>query len=535
MTQYSRTEQLLERLAGGRSVSSQLGAGRVALVVAPDHAGDPQSQLITTFMANLAGRLYPVVRQLDVYLPPEALLSASVPRWTGRTLRETMERFFAALNPTATCSVRTGTPDGDYEVTVVIGGTADFTGTLFVGATGWIAQISTESYVAVSGLPNPVGAYTAATFGVAEIWKQLLVPYAELFPGTPIRPLRGSCCFSAYDYRHDSSGPNPDLPLTVALSRLTAIGLGAGGTAAMYTLASLPDIRGEMVLVEPDEVTESNLNRLVAADAADASGLRPKVEIVTASFQQFRQMIVQPRRAAFDDVRDSLDPRDFERVLAAVHSRAARHSIQAETPRIIWDGAATSTGEFFVWRVLFGQTQCLACRLAPEERSPERQKARQLERQFGQSVAVWLRKIRDNEPFTPGEVAALEQRLQDLDSEARPPHVGQRFGDWDAEQCGRLQLPDPDDEIPVPFAPVLAGVLLAGEIFKEEFFAGAPLAGSYWNALLGQFMMRNAPRSPPRRPDCPICGQQAFHDQYSRRWSAADNPLAGNLTGNHGS
>jgi hypothetical protein len=429
-----------------------------------------------------------------------------------------VERFFAALKPSASCSVRAGTPDGNYEVTVVIGSYARFHGTLFVGAKGWIAQISTDSSVAVSGLPNPAGAYSAAAFGVAEVWKQLLAPNAQLFPDTPIRPLRGSCCFSAYDYRHDSSGPNPDLPPLVALSRLTVIGLGAGGTAAMYTLASLPDIRGEVTFVEPDEATLTNLNRLVAADTADASGSRPKVEIVTALFQQCCQMKVHPLQAAFDDVRDSLDRRDFERVLAAVHSRAARHSIQAETPGIIWDGAATSTGEFFVWRVLFGQTQCLACRLAPEERDPERQKARQLERLLGQPEVVWLRKIRDNDPFTAGEVVELEERLQVLDSDARPPHVGQRFGDWDAEQCGRLHLPDPDDEIPVPFAPVLAGVLLAGEVIKEELFPEAVLAGSYWNALLGQFMMRNFPHSPPRRPDCPICSQQAFHDQYARRW-----------------
>ncbi|MBW3595886.1 MAG: ThiF family adenylyltransferase [Planctomycetes bacterium] len=517
MTQHSRTERLLERLAGERGIAGQLGAGRVTLVVPAHEAANPQAQLIATFTANLAARLFPVVRQLNVHLPRDAILTASVPRWTGSTLGGSLTRFFRALDPSVTCAVNSGQAADDNDVTVVFGSAGDVPATVYAGGTGWVAQLSTEGHVPIAGSPNPVGAYTTAAFTVAEIWKQLLAPYGYLFPYVPMFPLHGDFAFSAFDYRHKADGPNPELPDSFSLGRLTTIGLGAGGAGAAYTLASLPDLRGQMRLIEPDEATLSNLNRLVVADAGDVRKKQPKVSIVAELLRRFPQLSVEPHASAFDAVRPSLRPTDYARVLAAVHSRAARHSIQLETPSVLWDAAATSTGEFHVWRVAFGRTQCLACRLASEDRDPEREKSRQLETLLGQPAAVWLRKIRDNERFTKTEAAALATALNEIASEAAPPTEGLRFGDWEAEQCGKLDLPDPDDEIPIPFAPVLAGVLLAGEVLKEAIFPRDVLNGTYWNTLVGRFMPQNQPRCPGPRPDCPICAKPAFHEQHARR------------------
>jgi hypothetical protein len=130
----------------------------------------------------------------------------------------------------------------------------------------------------------------------------------------------------------------------------------------------------------------------------------------------------------------------------------------------------------------------------------------------------WLRKIRDNAPFTERDIEILRPRLQQLDAGVSVPLIHQRFGDWEAEHCGKLRLPDPDDEIPIPFAPVLAGVLVAGEILKQELFAHAVLDSYYWNTLVGEFMRRNRARRPTPNPHCPICSKRAYRDQYRRRW-----------------
>ena len=96
----------------------------------------------------------------------------------------------------------------------------------------------------------------------------------------------------------------------------------------------------------------------------------------------------------------------------------------------------------------------------------------------------------------------------------------QRYGDWEASQCGRLPLPEDDEEIPIPFSPVMAGVLLAGEVIKEHYFPDAVLDSCYWNTLLGQFMPYNQAVRKLPRSGCCFCSDSDYLAQYNRRWLA---------------
>ena len=62
-----------------------------------------------------------------------------------------------------------------------------------------------------------------------------------------------SLAFSTYSYLVGIGQPNPPLPESVELGRLSFIGLGAGGGAFAFTLASLKGLRGTLNLVEPAE------------------------------------------------------------------------------------------------------------------------------------------------------------------------------------------------------------------------------------------------------------------------------------------
>ena len=197
-----------------------------------------------------------------------------------------------------------------------------------------------------------------------------------------------------------------------------------------------------------------------------------------------------------------------------------------ETPRIIWDAGATETGEFWVWRVLFAQSECLACRFRENGRNPERAKALQLSQVLGLTQDEWLARLRNNTQFTDEDVKSIHLFIGDAITAFALPRAGQRFGDWEVEQCGKLVLLDVEDEIPIPFAPVTAGVLIAGEVIKHEMFPDFTLDSYYWNTLIGQFMHRNRPTRRPPRTDCPICQSKAFRSQYARRWG--DEALAYN-------
>jgi hypothetical protein len=384
-----------------------------------------------------------------------------------------------------------------------------------------MATVSPLTPVSVRGGPNPVGAYAAACMGAAELWKRLLQPVAGMFPGVPIIPTPRELSFSTFTYTADSVGANPDLPERIDIERLTMVGLGAGGGAAAYTLASMGRVHGALTVVEPDEVTHTNLNRLVIADAHDAEAERPKAELAGLLFALSPGLLVETFSTSYSKAATRLRPEDYRHVVATVHSRETRRELQYETPMVLWDAAATEHGDFWIWRMILGTTLCMHCKHPAGATDPEEGKAAQLAALLGLNAGLWLRKIRENERFTEDEIAGMATHTGDVDSAFALPRVGQRYGDWEADQCGRLNLPDAEEEVPIPFAPVIAGVLLAGEIVKEHHFPNAALDSYYWNTLVGQFMTGNRPQRRLPNPNCQFCHDPVYGEQYRRRWGAA--------------
>jgi hypothetical protein len=519
--QADRTVALLERLArpvvDPRPLQEMLAPGRVAIVLDPAIAGESQAQLVFSFAVNLLARLYPIVQSLEVVAPPVAV-GTRLPRWAGVTIDEHARYLLGAVNPPVVWTVP-GRQQGDASCALVVGtASTRAAATVFVGSDGWLAGVSPTGPVPVTPRLNPVGAYAAACLGVGEVCKRLLTRHRELFDGTPIIPIGGPLAFSTFTYQADAAGPNPDLPAAVDLQRLTLVGIGAGGGALAFTLASLPDLRGVLRLIEPDEVIDPNLNRYVWADAEDAIARRQKAEVAAALFDGLRHVTALADPRPYHDVAPTLASADYRYVVAAVHSREARRELQLETPMVLWDAGATDHGEFVVWRMSLGTTECMYCKHPSGQGDPEHDKAVQLADLLGLSIETWIGKVRDNEVFREDEIAVIAGRAARSGISIDSPRPGQRYSDWEQAQCGKLRLPEADDEIPFASAPVMAGVLLAGEVIKEHHFPDAILDSYYWNTLLGRFMIRNQPRRRPPRGDCTFCHDEVYLGQSRRRW-----------------
>lgn len=284
----------------------------------------------------------------------------------------------------------------------------------------------------------------------------------------------------------------------------------------MYTLASLPDLKGTLNLIEPDKIKEPNLNRYIHADADDAG--MPKTEVARKLFQRFPEVYARPFPFPFGEASSHLEIEDFRYFLAAVHSREARRELQYETPMVLWDGGATEHGEFRIWRLILGRTECMHCKHPLTDQDPERDAALQRAHLLGLSPETWLKKIRDNAPFNIEEITAIRANMAGKEYAFDLPELGQSYGDWEKAQCGKLFLPNVDDEIPIPFAPVMAGVLMAGEIVKEHLYPEAVLDSYYGNTLLGHFMGRIKPYRRTPRFDCPFCHDDSYLSQYRKRW-----------------
>ena len=519
MGQADRTFALLNRLTKNQeSIERRLAPGRVAIVIGADAGSRPQGQLLSSFAVNLLARLYPVIQDLEVVVPRGVPLQIRPPRWAAESLDAHLRRFLQALDPPLKWSIREDSTC-DRNWTLTVGAPPSLPPeSVFIGGHGWEVRFSPNEPVSIGVEYNPVGAYAAACFGVAELCKRLLYPHRDLIHGVAVKPSEGAITFSTFTYRIGSSEPNPPLPPVIDLNRLTMVGLGAGGGATAFTLASLPELRGAFTLIDPDTIVDHNLNRNVFADVDDASESVLKVGAIEGLLNRFPSLIVKSIPTAFVQATAALGPEDYRYVVAAIHSREARRQVQYETPKVLWDAAAAEDGEFRIWRMILGQTECMFCKHPPGVHDPEVKKSEQVAQLLGLLPEVCLRKLRDNEVFTAEEVTAIVSRFGGNVQPFDLPAAGQRYGDWEASQCGRLPLSDDDEEIPIPFAPVMAGVLIAGEIIKEHHFPNAVLDSCYWNSLLGQFMPHNRAFRKSPRSGCSFCADQDYLAQYNRRW-----------------
>src|SRR5574341_373884 len=185
--QSERTRELLTRRGDVREeeLEQVFSPGHVVVSLSPDMASKPQAQLTFSFAVNLLARLYPVVQRLDVVLPPASPLVASIPRWTGSSLADHVRILLEALRPDVKWAV-TGSVAATPTCHLAIG-TSDLAGpTVFLGADGWEARLSSERSMVTGEKVNPVGAYAAACLGVAEVWKRLVHPHSSLFKGVPV-------------------------------------------------------------------------------------------------------------------------------------------------------------------------------------------------------------------------------------------------------------------------------------------------------------------------------------------------------------
>lgn len=518
--QSERTNALLDVLMGLHWESLiALIPQRVLVRVSSEASLNPQGQLITTFLLNLLMRLYPVVSQIYLEIPQDTSMLMDLPRWRGETFVSTIKAIYESIGSSINLSIIEMPPEVDicYHITIGPGRPLKMPG-VWVGSNNWVAKLSSSGPIQVNSTINPVGAYVAATLAVSETWKRILMPLQNEIQVIKITPLDGTLYFSTFDYTQTGDGENPILPDHIDIKRLTMIGLGAGGGATAFTLASIPRLQGTINLIDPDEIETSNLNRYVFADNDDATRRRPKVVCVSKLFTSHSQVWLRTWYESYQSAKSKLEIEDYRRVISAVHSREARRALQYETPGVILDAASTEQGDFFIWRMILGETECMFCKHPQNEDDPEREQAKQLSKLLGLDPETWLRKTGNNEMFTGKEIEIINSRFDGQELPFDLPRLGQRCSEWFANQCGRLDLPELEEEIPIPFAPVMAGILLAGEVIKEHLFPKQVLQGYYWNNLTARFIPNLLAQRRKPREGCKFCGDMVFLEQYTRRW-----------------
>lgn len=473
--QTQRTRQLLQKLTRSSSVQVQMWdavEGCVVISLSREASRTKNGQLAFFTVINLLARLHPVVTAIAVYLEADAPVLLYAPLFDGRTVSEAVQNFVTLLQSPVTVTLDSSRmPTENAEVTLNAGGFQPGTSQISFGSDGWNVSLDSDSACGFSDIFNPVGSMSVACLAASEAFKRVFTIKASRIgvPPDSVPPmllLNGRSSISTFTYRpSDSGAPNPELPLVLDIGKLSVVGVGAGGGACLYALATL-SLYGELWTIDPDVVNSHNLNRHIYATEKDGRELKKKVDVTSRLFSSQQTL----QRFSFDipfmDFKSRYPdwPRDL--VMSTVDTVETRHAIQWEIPRIILD-AAVNQSVFYVHRVELGRSACLKCTHNASGEQPDIIRA--IAAALGLEQAEVARLYFDNILLT-GEAA--RNIGHKVGSHGLPPLTeGMKFRDWVMLHCGQLRLTvDSEMVLPIPFAVVLPGILLAGEIIKERYF-----------------------------------------------------------------
>lgn len=483
-TEIHRTQKALKALLGrtGEGGDVLFPESSIQIEAPEDVVCRPGGQLALALIVNLMARMKAIVSTVAVDLPYGIERHGKVPL-PGNDLREGLEQLVSSLSgpeseydvtwrfdtkqPRPTVSVALSRKNGDAPASDVV-----------VGAGPWTAFINMPGSRSNWSEPIPVGPHMAATFGVAEVFKQLLM---RNYPEQTRRPVKllENTAFCALTYEDKPLG-NAYLraDARLDLDRMGIVGLGAGGTAALYTLASYPHVDGAVTLIEPANHKKSNLARYPLSNYEDCAYGTSKVEVAGAFLRrQAADLIVQEEDLSYADVRE----RDFRLVLSTVDTPEARWDIQRDSIPIILDAAVVES-IYALLRVYPGEGMCLACKHPYDPDITWKRRARM----WGKQVDTVRRMYVERAPVTVHDISVLAE-VQGRSVDDFAELEGLPFDQVPAlTECGQthLDLREPNQVATLPFVATMAGVLLAAEVIKERLMPEAALRNWFDHDML---------------------------------------------------
>ena len=206
--------------------------------------------------------------------------------------------------------------------------------TVSINSDGWLAYVDTEgnSLNWTTHNANPTGALVAACFGAAEVFKLLFLGKTQC----TLNPV-GSLVFSALDYgfRHGSV-ISPPLPQSIDIGIVHLISMGAINSAVLYALCSLPNAKGKLVVVEPQNLDVSNLNRYVIALSHGAVQGLPKISVAKAVAEPLFE--VEALKQTYGDYRRSMSSPRMDMAVVGLDNNPGRWEVQEDLPRVLLCG-----------------------------------------------------------------------------------------------------------------------------------------------------------------------------------------------------
>ena len=393
------------------------------------------------------------------------------------------------------------TNDADAAADVVLGIGAP--GDVSVGIDAAGSAVVASGVVAVEHADAVFAALLAAGLGCAQtaklLYPEILGEAEESEVRFPVGPLGDT---------FEPIGP-------IVLERPVFAGVGAVGCAAVYALI-VADAAGDVLLIDPDIVTDSNLMRYILFDSRhlEMTKVAAAAEIVAATGLELH--VEHEKTVLQQYLTDNPDERDrLAFVVSAVDTYDARREITGELPRRIVN-AGTTPRDFSVSSHGFGDGYaCLACLYPPQKEDIEM--AAVIARELGLEKTEVERLSRTKEPLT-AELLARAAEARGFARDHYAPYVGEPIDSfYNKEVCGTMPIKTQRGEAvaPLAYGSALAGFLLAKLITEPNVGEYRRFRMDFVNGLATP--MRTNPRP---RAECVYCGREVLRSGYAARWGS---------------
>jgi len=339
-------------------------------------------------------------------------------------------------------------------------------GDLYADGYRWQAYLGTEpSQLSVGAdAGNPIGPLCAASRVAAHAFRHQLRDQL----GTARTP--ASVYFSALDFRTASEPLSEEDAGLSGHIEAVLVGAGSVGGAAVYALAQIPGLSGQISVVDPQCLDETNPDRAILATAAAAAAKEEKVKVAAEALAHHSSLEVDPRALTITDFvaeRDRLD--SLPLVLCSVDSAASRRSLQDCLPLEVIN-AACAPREVMISGHRTGAGPCVCCLHMAQALDSERIRWRLIAEQTGFNRDLVLALLTGKSPLESPHLEAIEHH-RGLPSGSLSSYLGSTLDElWQAELLygeSQIQNGTMTAAVAAPWITSLAGFLLAAEAMKR--------------------------------------------------------------------
>lgn len=436
-----------------------------------------------------------------------------VSRFTDKIVLQLPESTLSTKLQELILSTGSNIVDAEEEPEIVISvGNSNLNGkfNIRITSSGWVSYIACNANVETFSeyLQNPIGAMGAACFASAEAFKRLLEingcnkKWATNHP-TDLKFSFLDCTFSE---------SNTDFPSTIDINNILLVGAGAVGSSFLYATSKVKDLIGTILVLDPQLIDITNLNRCLTFFVGDVDKKKAKV----VERYSTDKLTINGNDAKFNEFEK--ENKEFPIIISTVDNNDARFDIQYDLPKIIFHGATgKSVSAVSIIKIL--ENACLCCIFESNKSTEEI-----ISTEMGIPLEKVIKAIKEKASFTEEHFEYLKKKLGN-DASKFQNSIGKPFEDvYNKEVCGTINVSTSQGtrNASIPFVSFFSGLILLSELIKNSI----PKLQQFPMMIKPDFLQLNmfSPQSYNfsrriKNPNCPLgCSEKKVQEIYSRKW-----------------